>query len=114
MYEITNLSKLIYYSRNFTQSDIHPPFSPIDFLTYLNLLSFIVGNKISSPIVLEHFVVMDDYNKQAKSDINLKKGKIVDVIEKRECGKCIKIKFDLKMVRLLLSNADYLEATFAK
>ena len=34
---------------------------------------------------------MDDYNKQAKSDINLKKGRTVDVIEKRECGKCKKI-----------------------
>lgn len=44
------------------------------------------GNKISSPIILEHFVVMDDYKKIAKSDINLKKGKVVDVIEKRECG----------------------------
>lgn len=46
----------------------------------------VFGNKISSPIVLEHFVVMDDYKKQAKSDINLKKGRTVDVIEKRECG----------------------------
>ena len=52
---------------------------------------FLVGNKISSPIVLEHFVVMEDYKKQAKSDINLKKGKTVDVIEKRECGKIITI-----------------------
>ena len=52
---------------------------------------FSVGNKISSPIVLEHFVVMDDYKKQAKSDISLKKGKSVDVIEKRECGKSITI-----------------------
>lgn len=43
-------------------------------------------------------MVMDDYNKQAKSDINLKKGRTVDVIEKRECGKCKKIKFDLKTV----------------
>ena len=33
-------------------------------------------------------MVMDDYSKQAKSDINLKKGRTVDVIEKRECGKC--------------------------
>lgn len=33
------------------------------------------GNKISSPIILEHFVVMDDYRKIAKSDINLKKEK---------------------------------------
>ena len=47
------------------------------------------GNKISSPIILEHFVVMDDYRKIAKSDINLKKGKVVDVIEKRECGEYI-------------------------
>ena len=31
---------------------------------------------------------MDDYKKQAKSDISLKKGKMVDVIEKRECGEC--------------------------
>ena len=34
-------------------------------------------------------MVMDDYRKIAKSDINLKKGKVVDVIEKRECGKYI-------------------------
>lgn len=59
----------------------------------MKLSSFVVGNKISSPIVLEHFVVMDDYSKQAKSDINLKKGRTVEVIEKRECGKCIIIKF---------------------
>lgn len=32
---------------------------------------------------------MDDYRKIAKSDINLKKGKVVDVIEKRECGEYI-------------------------
>lgn len=56
-------------------------------LTNLSLSFFSVGNNISSPIVLEHFVVMDDYKKQAKSDINLKKGKFVDVIEKRDCGK---------------------------
>jgi len=31
---------------------------------------------------------MDDYKKQAKSDISLKKGKMVEVIEKRECGEC--------------------------
>ena len=37
-------------------------------------------------------MVMDDYSKQAKSDINLKKGRTVDVIEKRECGKCNKTK----------------------
>ena len=55
--------------------------------TDLTFLFFSVGNNISSPIVLEHFVVMDDYKKQAKSDINLKKGKFVDVIEKRDCGK---------------------------
>ena len=36
--------------------------------------------------MLEHFVVMDDYKKQAKTDINLKKGTVVDVIEKRQCG----------------------------
>lgn len=46
----------------------------------------VFGNNISSPIVLEHFVVMDDYKKQAKSDISLKKGTLVDVIEKRQCG----------------------------
>ena len=34
-------------------------------------------------------MVMDDYRKIAKSDINLKKGKVVDVIEKRECGEYI-------------------------
>ena len=41
---------------------------------------------------------MDDYNKQAKSDINLKKGRTVDVIEKRECGKCKKNKSELRTV----------------
>ena len=46
---------------------------------------------------------MDDYSKQAKSDINLKKGRTVDVIEKRECGKCNWE--DLKTVSMLLSNA---------
>lgn len=46
----------------------------------------IFGNNISSPIVLERFVVMEDYEKQSKSDISLTKGKTVDVIEKRECG----------------------------
>lgn len=46
----------------------------------------VYGINISSPIVLEHFVVMDDYKKQAKTDINLKKGTVVDVIEKRQCG----------------------------
>jgi len=42
-------------------------------------------------------VVMDDYNKQAKSDINLKKGRTVDVIEKRECGKCKKLTLTSKL-----------------
>lgn len=36
---------------------------------------------------------MDDYKKQAKSDINLKKGKTVDVIEKRESGECFVVKY---------------------
>ncbi len=49
---------------------------------------------------------MEDYNKQAKSDINLKKGKTVDVIEKRECGKCMTI-------TLLLSNLHNPVATLA-
>ena len=53
---------------------------------------------------------MDDYNKQAKSDINLKKGRTVEVIEKRECGKCIIFTFDFEMGRLLQGNTDYLEA----
>ena len=55
----------------------------------VSFLAFAGGNKISSPIVLEHFIVMEDYKKQAKSDINLKKGRAVDVIEKRECGELV-------------------------
>ena len=65
------------------------------------------GNKISSPIILEHFVVMDDYRKIAKSDINLKKGKVVDVIEKRECGKYIhtnKKILNKRRIFMLLTN----------
>lgn len=46
----------------------------------------VYGNNISSPIIFEHFVVLDNYKKQSKTDISLKKGTIVDVIEKRECG----------------------------
>ena len=45
---------------------------------------------------------MDDYKKIAKSDINLKKGKVVDVIEKRECGEYIK--YILLRIFVLLSN----------
>lgn len=57
----------------------------------LYLIFFLGGNKISLFIILEYFVVMDDYRKIVKSDINLKKGKVVDVIEKRECGEYIYI-----------------------
>lgn len=46
----------------------------------------VYGTNISSPIIFEHFVVLDNYKKQSKTDISLKKGTIVDVIEKRECG----------------------------
>lgn len=47
-------------------------------------------------------MVMDDYKKIAKSDINLKKGKVVDVIEKRECGEYTKNKIYDRC--LLLTN----------
>lgn len=50
---------------------------------------------------------MDDYRKIAKSDINLKKGKVVDVIEKRECGKYIhtnKKILNKRRILMLLTN----------
>ena len=52
-------------------------------------------------------MVMDDYRKIAKSDINLKKGKVVDVIEKRECGKYIhtnKKILNKRRILMLLTN----------
>lgn len=42
---------------------------------------------ISGPIVFEQYIVVADYEKQSKNDINLKAGDIVDVIEKNEYGK---------------------------
>ena len=42
---------------------------------------------ISEPILVEQYVVICDYVKEDKSDISLKSGNVVDVIEKYEHGK---------------------------
>ncbi|KAJ7333884.1 SH3 and PX domains 2A [Desmophyllum pertusum] len=41
---------------------------------------------ISEPILLEQYVAISDYTKREESDINLKAGNVVDVIEKNEHG----------------------------
>ena len=45
-----------------------------------------VVGKISGPLALEQYVVLKDYKKQNKNDINLTMGQIVEVIEKRDTG----------------------------
>ena len=42
---------------------------------------------ISEPMLVEQYVVICDYVKQDESDITLKSGNVVDVIEKYEHGK---------------------------
>ena len=41
---------------------------------------------ISEPILVEQYLVIADYIKQEESDISLKAGNVVDVIEKNEHG----------------------------
>lgn len=41
----------------------------------------------SEPMILEQYVVVSNYEKQEISEISLKAGELVDVIEKNESGK---------------------------
>lgn len=41
----------------------------------------------SDPMILEQYVVVSSYEKQENSEISLKAGELVDVIEKNESGK---------------------------
>ena len=52
----------------------------------LILISHLDIHHISEPILLEQYVAISDYTKREESDINLKAGNVVDVIEKNEHG----------------------------
>lgn len=45
------------------------------------------GIESSEPMVLEQYVAVANYERQENSEINLKAGETVDVIEKSESGK---------------------------
>lgn len=44
---------------------------------------------ISEPILLEQYVAISDYTKREESDISLKAGNVVEVIEKNEHGELV-------------------------
>ena len=55
-----------------------------------NLLSYTsLDGLISTPLVLDQYIVLKDYKKQNKSDINLAMGQTVEVIEKRDTGEIL-------------------------
>ena len=50
-------------------------------------MPFFTASRIGEPVLLEQYVVLENYQKRYKNDISLKKGYSVDVIEKHESGK---------------------------
>jgi len=50
-------------------------------------MTFLDIHHISEPIVEEQYVVISDYVKREESDISLKAGNVVDVVEKNEHGR---------------------------
>lgn len=55
---------------------------------WLTACLFPSGMEGSEPMVLEQFVAVADYERQENSEISLKAGETVDVIEKSESGEC--------------------------
>ncbi len=66
MLNLSNITRFPDGFRNFCRLDIH---------------------HISEPFLLEQYVAISDYTKREESDINLKAGNVVDVIERNEHGK---------------------------
>lgn len=54
---------------------------------WLTACFFTSGNDSSEPMVLEQYVAVANYERQENSEISLKAGETVDVIEKSESGK---------------------------
>lgn len=54
---------------------------------WLTACFFLPGIESSEPMVLEQYVAVANYERQENSEINLKAGETVDVIEKSESGK---------------------------
>lgn len=54
---------------------------------WLTACIFPPGIESSEPMVLEQYVAVANYERQENSEINLKAGETVDVIEKSESGK---------------------------
>jgi hypothetical protein len=46
------------------------------------------GDVITNPILLEQYTAIADYTKQQKTEVNLKEGGLVEVVEKNENGEC--------------------------
>ena len=44
------------------------------------------GNEITGPLVLDKYIVIADYKKQNKKELNLKSGEVVEIVEKTENG----------------------------
>lgn len=53
---------------------------------WLTACFFPSGNDSSEPMVLEQYVAVANYERQENSEISLKAGETVDVIEKSESG----------------------------
>lgn len=53
---------------------------------WLTACFFTSGNDSSEPMVLEQYVAVANYERQENSEISLKAGETVDVIEKSESG----------------------------
>lgn len=45
------------------------------------------SESVAEPMVLDQYMVVANYEKQENSEISLKAGEVVDVIEKSESGK---------------------------
>lgn len=55
---------------------------------WLTACFFPSGIDNSEPMVLEQYIAVANYERQENSEINLKAGETVDVIEKSESGEC--------------------------
>lgn len=56
--------------------------------SWLTACFFPSGIDSSEPMVLEQYVAVANYERQENSEISLKAGETVDVIEKSESGEC--------------------------
>ncbi|MEQ2165212.1 hypothetical protein GOODEAATRI_014577, partial [Goodea atripinnis] len=66
---------------------------------WLTACFFPSGIDGSEPMVLEQYVAVANYERQENSEINLKAGETVDVIEKSESGEFVCVFFESKCLK---------------